>query len=59
MIFSSNLKEALISAKTLLEEKSIIKKQKDWLLLMTTSGLSKIQGPQPTLKWAACTPRLV
>jgi len=53
---SSNLKESLTNAQEIVSEKNEIKKQKDWLLVLTSSGLSKIQGPNPDLKWAACSP---
>ena len=57
--FSRNIDVDLRNLSSLLEDSKVqrVRKRKDWIGLLDKAGLTKLQGSQPDLSYAACTPR--
>lgn len=55
---SANLHISLENISKEIDSLSEIKKRKDWIQILTKTGLTSVQGENPTLEYAACTPSL-
>jgi len=55
---SANLQISLESISKEIAPLNEIKKRKDWIQILAKTGLTSVQGENPTLEYAACTPSI-